>query len=136
MLAYSCLSPLHYRIPEAELEEKLVYLANWVDAHIRDSENLLKKPVLFTEVGAPTTKTGGSNDRYVLLKMIYDKIYKSAENNEAGAGVLIWQLLVEGVEEYSDEFSFVAWKYPSTYKLILEQSSKLLNMSFQGPTNR
>lgn len=106
------------------------YLSRWVDAHIRDSENVLKKPVLFTEVGAPLSiQAGGEYDRDVLFKTVYNKIYESAKKREAGAGALIWQLLVEGVEEYRDQFSFVAWNYPSTYKLILDQSCRLRNMS-------
>lgn len=123
------------RIPEADLEAKVKYLSSWADAHISDSENVLKKPVLFTELGAPLTiRTGGFYDRDILLKTVYDKVYKSAKKREAGAGVLIWQLLVEGVEEYRDQFSLVAWKYPSTYKLILEQSCRLRNVSSEGQT--
>ncbi|GFP96475.1 mannan endo-1 4-beta-mannosidase 6 [Phtheirospermum japonicum] len=126
----------HSWIPEADLEAKVKYLSNWLDTHISDSENVLKKPVLFTELGAPLTiQTGGLYDRDILLKTAYDKIYKSAEKREAGAGVLIWQLLVEGVEEYSDRFSLVASKYPSTYKLILDQSCRLRNMSSEGKTD-
>ncbi|CAI9755094.1 unnamed protein product [Fraxinus pennsylvanica] len=126
----------HSWIPDADLEAKVKYLSNWVDAHIDDSENVLKKPVLFTEVGALlATKTGGLYDSDILLRMVYDKIYKSANKREAGAGVLIWQLLVEGVEEYSDKYSFVAWKYPSTYKLILEQSCRLRNTTSQSIKN-
>lgn len=118
------------RIPEADLEAKVKYLSRWVSAHVSDGENVLKKPVLFTEVGAPlSVEGGGVRDRDVLLKTVYDKIYESAEKREAGAGVLIWQLLVEGVDEYRDKFSFVAWKYPSTYKLISEQSCRLRNTS-------
>ncbi|KAL2483850.1 Mannan endo-beta-1 [Forsythia ovata] len=127
----------HSWIPNADLEAKVKYLSKWVDAHINDSENVLKKPVLFTEVGALlTTRTGGSYDRDVLLRTVYNKIYESAKKREAGAGVLIWQLLVEGVEEYSDKFSFVPWKYPSTYKLILEQSCRLRNTTSQSLKNR
>ncbi|KAL3627398.1 hypothetical protein CASFOL_028761 [Castilleja foliolosa] len=123
----------HSWIPEASLEAKASYLSNWLDTHISDSENVLKKPVLFTEIGAPlTVQEGGLYDRDILLKTAYDKIYRSAGKRGAGAGVLIWQLLVEGVEEYSDRFSLVASKYPSTYKLILEQSCRLRNMSSEG----
>lgn len=112
------------------------YLSEWADAHISDSEQLLKKPVLFTEVGAPlTTKMGGFYGRDILFKTVYDKIYNSARKREAGAGVLIWQLLVEGLKEYRDEYSFIAWKYPSTQKLILNQSCRLRNMSFGGVNN-
>ncbi|XP_073061530.1 mannan endo-1,4-beta-mannosidase 6-like [Primulina eburnea] len=117
----------HSWIPEANLEAELKYLSKWADAHIIDGQMVLKKPVLFTEVG-------GLHDRDVILKTVYDKIYESAKRREAGSGVLVWQLLTEGVEEYSDEFSFIAWKYPSTYKLILEQSCRLKNIP-EGSTN-
>ncbi|XP_042067897.1 mannan endo-1,4-beta-mannosidase 6-like [Salvia splendens] len=120
----------HSWIPEADLEAKVKYLSRWVDAHISDGENVLKKAVLFTEVGAPlSNEIGGVHDRETILKTVYNKIYESAEKREAGAGVLIWQLLVQGVDEYRDKFSFIAWKYPSTYKLILEQSCRLKNVS-------
>ncbi|XP_051135276.1 mannan endo-1,4-beta-mannosidase 6-like [Andrographis paniculata] len=116
----------HSWIPEAKLEAKVKYLSKWADAHISDGENLLKKPVLFTEVGALSTmEKAGLYDRDVLFKTIYDKIYNSARKRGAGGGVLIWQLLVDGVEEYSDEFSFVAGTFPSTRKLILHQSCRL-----------
>ncbi|KAL8032952.1 hypothetical protein ABFX02_13G131100 [Erythranthe guttata] len=127
----------HSWIPQADLEAKVKYLSNWADAHISDSENVLKKPLLFTEIGAPlSVQTDGSYDRDILLKIVYDKVYKSAKKREAGAGVLIWQLLVEGVEEYRDRFSLVASKYPSTYKLILEQSCRLKNMSKKGEMDK
>ncbi|XP_077229810.1 mannan endo-1,4-beta-mannosidase 6-like isoform X2 [Tasmannia lanceolata] len=67
---------------------------------------------------------------------VYDKIYESANKTQAGAGALIWQLLVEGVEQYSDEFSLVAWEHPSTYKLILEQSCRIRHMFEKGEMNR
>jgi mannan endo-1,4-beta-mannosidase len=40
-------------------------------------------------------------DRDVLLKTVYDKIYESAKKRRAGA--FIWQLLVEGVDGYTDK---------------------------------
>ncbi|KAK1268204.1 Mannan endo-1,4-beta-mannosidase 6 [Acorus gramineus] len=39
-------------IPKANLEEKVKYLSKWVDSHLSDGENVLKKPILFTEVGS------------------------------------------------------------------------------------
>lgn len=92
------------RIPEANLEAKVKYLWKWADGHIIDSQNVLKKPVLFTEMGSQftlKTETGGLHDR-CFSEDGYDKIYESATRREAGSGVLIWQLLTEGVEEYSD----------------------------------
>lgn len=127
----------HSWIPLADLEGKIDYLSLWVDAHVRDGEDVLKKPVLFTEVGSPLRmKQQGSYDRDIVLQTVYDKIYASAKKREAGSGALVWQLLVEGLEDYSDQFSFIARDHPSTYKLILEQSCRLQNLSSRGQTSR
>ncbi|KAJ4975160.1 hypothetical protein NE237_000266 [Protea cynaroides] len=124
-------------IPDADLEEKAHFLSKWVDYHISDGESVLKKPVLFMEVGSSIqTNKQGTNDTDLLLKMVYDKVYESAKKGQAGAGALIWQLVVDGVESYSDHFSFIAWEHPSTYELILVQSCRLQSMVEKGETNR
>ncbi|GLT41356.1 hypothetical protein SLA2020_154270 [Shorea laevis] len=123
-------------IPDAALEAKAHYLSEWVDSHVSDGDHVLKKPVLFTEVGSSSHLTQqGLYDRDILLRTMYDKIYDSAKKGKAGAGALIWQLLVEEVNEYSDRFSFVAWDNPSTYKLIRNQSCRLQNISGKGKGN-
>uniref|UniRef100_A0A6N2JZQ7 mannan endo-1,4-beta-mannosidase n=1 Tax=Salix viminalis TaxID=40686 RepID=A0A6N2JZQ7_SALVM len=93
-------------IPHADFEAKTNYLSNWVDSHIIDGDFVLRKPVLFTEVGSIWDEDEkGVHKRDVLLKIVYDKVYESAKKRQAGAGALIWQLLVEDVDEYSDQFS-------------------------------
>ncbi|CAN6448658.1 unnamed protein product [Victoria cruziana] len=109
-------------MPNATLEEKVKYLAQWVDAHVTDGDKVLKKPVLFTEIGSSAP---GSHGLDSFLKIIYDKTYESAKKKLAGAGVLIWQLMVEGMEEYGDRFSLVAWEKPSTFELMVQQSCRL-----------
>lgn len=117
-------------IPHADLEAKTNYLSNWVDSHISDGDFVLRKPVLFTEVGSRWDVDGkGVHERDVLLKLVYDKMYESAKKRQAGAGALIWQLLVEDVGRYSDQFSFIPQDSPSTYKLIKEQSCRLQRIS-------
>ncbi|GAB4826511.1 hypothetical protein Ancab_033407 [Ancistrocladus abbreviatus] len=124
-------------IPNADLATKVEFMSRWVDAHISDGDYLLKKPVLITEVGSPMHgKSQGVYDRDTLLKTVYNKIFESAVKGQAGAGALIWQLLVEGMEEYGDRFSLVAWNHPSTYKLIVEQSCRLRNVLKQNLTNK
>nr|GMD04912.1 mannan endo-1,4-beta-mannosidase 6-like [Ipomoea batatas] len=125
-------------IPGANLTRRIDFLSRWVDSHINDGENVLKKPVLFTEVGFPLgLHPGGSSERDTLLRIVYDRIYESAKNRRAGAGALYWQLLVEGMgKQYGDRFSLVAWQHPSTLKLITEQSFRLQNASsYQRQTN-
>ncbi|KAL5700127.1 mannan endo-1,4-beta-mannosidase [Ranunculus cassubicifolius] len=125
-------------IPNADLDEKASYLSHWVDSHVMDGENILKKPVLFTEIGSSfhNGKQGRPEKRELLLKTVYDKIYDSAKNKKAGAGTLIWQLIVEGMEHYGDEYSLVAWKHPSTYKLITKQSCRLSSLFHKRKSNR
>lgn len=106
-----------------------------MDSHISDGENVLKKPVLFTEFGSSLRMNKKAENISLLLKTVYDRIYESAKKRQAGAGALIWQLLVEGVDEYSDQFSFIAWDHPSVYKLITGQSCRLRRFLFRGKTN-
>ncbi|KAI6670385.1 hypothetical protein NL676_005270 [Syzygium grande] len=108
-----------------------------VDAHIRDGDDMLKKPVLFTEVGSSLHQNQQeSYQRDMFFKMVYDKIYESAKKRQAGAGALIWQLLVDDMQGYADQFSFVAWNHLSTYKSIMEQSCRLRRMFVKEETNR
>ncbi|KAF8030279.1 hypothetical protein BT93_E2659 [Corymbia citriodora subsp. variegata] len=107
----------------------------WI--HIRDGDDILKKPVLFTEVVSSSQQNQqGSYQRDIFLKMVYDKIYESSKKRQAGAGALIWQLLVDDMQGYVDQFSFVAWNHLSTYKLIIEQSCRLRRTFVKEETNR
>ncbi|KAH0711244.1 hypothetical protein KY289_007203 [Solanum tuberosum] len=118
-------------------DARVDFLSHWVDSHISEAEKILKKPVLFTKVGFPSSiQKNGLYDRNIFLKIVYDKIYELAKKRKGGAGALVWQLLVEGMERYGDQFSFIAWKHPSTYKLMVEQSCRLLNISSQGLTHK
>ncbi|XVF26165.1 hypothetical protein REPUB_Repub13aG0275800 [Reevesia pubescens] len=124
-------------IPHTDLEAKNRFLSQWVDSHISDGDHVLKKPVLFTEIGSLVyVNNRGPADKDILLKTMYDKVYESAKKRQAGAGALIWQLLVEEVEEYGDRFSFVAWDNPSTYKLIVKQSCRLQSIFSKSCSNR
>ncbi|MQM21453.1 hypothetical protein Taro_054494 [Colocasia esculenta] len=125
-------------IPNTVLEEKVKYLGNWVDTHVNDSQYILKKPVLFAEIGSYLhVDKQGIHDRDVFLKTVYDKIYESGKKGEAGAGALIWQLMVEGMQErYGDKFSLVAREHPSTYKLIKQQSCRLRHLLTREETNK
>uniref|UniRef100_A0ACD5V8C2 Uncharacterized protein n=1 Tax=Avena sativa TaxID=4498 RepID=A0ACD5V8C2_AVESA len=113
-------------LPNASMKEKTRYLSSWVDSHLNDSENILKKPVLFSEVGyLQHVDPNSTADGDILLRVVYDKIYDSARKLQAGGGALVWQLMVEGTHMYHDNFSLVARDHPLTYKLIKEQSCRL-----------
>ena len=106
-----------------------------MDSHISDGDYVLKKPVLITEFGSSLRMHKKADNINLLLKTVYDRIYKSAKTRQAGAGALIWQLLVEGVDDYADQFSLVAWDHPAIYKLITRQSCRLRRILFNGKRN-
>ncbi|KAH9605362.1 hypothetical protein KSS87_011741 [Heliosperma pusillum] len=112
-------------MPHANDTTKMNFASKWIDSHIKDAENVLKKPVVFTEVGSVSNvESQGVYSKIYLFRIVYDKIYESATKGQAGAGAMIWQLLVEDMDEYGDRFSLVAWNHPSIYKLIVKQSCR------------
>lgn len=117
---------LDCRLIGAELNEKVQFISKWVSSHIEDGDRELRKPVLFTEFGvSDKNKNFDHSHRDLPYKVIYDLVYKSARKNGAGAGALVWQLLVQGMEQYNDEYGFVPEERPSLFKLIKKQSCRL-----------
>ncbi|XP_022738417.1 mannan endo-1,4-beta-mannosidase 2-like isoform X2 [Durio zibethinus] len=107
-------------------EEKQNYVYKWVRSHIEDCDKELKKPVMFTEYGLSNqNKDFQASQREQFYRSILDIIYKSARKKGSGAGALIWQFFVEGMEDYNDDFGLVPWESPSIYKLTVEQSCRL-----------
>ncbi|GAB2285370.1 Mannan endo-1,4-beta-mannosidase 2 [Dionaea muscipula] len=111
-----------------KVEGKLEFVKNWMLTHIEDGDKLLMKPVLFTEFGLSNQNKGTFDLSYrdKLIETVNDVIYESAKRNRSGAGSLIWQFLVGGMEEYNDDFGLVVpWESPSTLGLITRQSCRL-----------
>lgn len=109
---------------------QISFLNNWLDAHIQDAQNVLRKPVYFAEFGISSRKAGYSVDkRNRILQMVYGKIYASARNGGSGAGGLFWQLLAPGMDSYRDGYEIVLNENPSTSNLIAQQSYRLKQFS-------
>ncbi|KAK4398054.1 Mannan endo-1,4-beta-mannosidase 5 [Sesamum angolense] len=118
-----------------DFEYKLKFVYKWMLSHIEDGDKELKKPVMFTEFGLSTENNDFTpTQRERMYKVIYDVIYKSALRNKAGAGALVWQFLVEGMEDFNDDFGIIPWKRPSTYKLFTEQSCRLARVQGALPS--
>lgn len=108
------------------LEDKLEFVRKWVSSHIEDGEKQLKKPVMLTEFGLSSqNKDFDPAQRDRLFKVVYDIIYKSAKKNGSGAGSLLWQLFVEGMDDFHDDFGIIPWRRQSTYDVITGQSCRL-----------
>ncbi|XP_074298343.1 mannan endo-1,4-beta-mannosidase 6-like [Silene latifolia] len=94
------------QMPLSNDTEKMNFVSKWMDSHISDAENILMKPVVFTEVGCRAdVKDQGVYNRKSMFTTVYDKIFESARKGQAGGGAMIWQLLVEDMNEYGDPFS-------------------------------
>lgn len=95
-------------------------------SHIEDGDKVLKKPILFSEYGLSKTNQNFSvPDREKMHKTILDIIYKSARKDRSGAGALVWQFLVGGMGDYSDEYGMVPGESSSTHSLFIKQSCRL-----------
>ncbi|KAL8188622.1 hypothetical protein R6Q57_029783 [Mikania cordata] len=108
------------------LEGKLMFVSKWMRSHIEDGDQVLKKPVMFTEFGLSDQNKGfdpQQRDRF--YKTVFDVIYESAKKKGAGGGSFAWQFFVEGMEEYNDDFGIVPWKRASTYEIITQHTCRL-----------
>lgn len=120
-----------------EFEGKLNFVSKWMLSHIEDGDNEMKKPVMFTEYGLSDLNKGFEpSQRDRLYKTILDTIYKSAKRNGSGGGAFVWQFLIEGMEEFNDDFGMVPWERAATYKLITEQSCRLTKLPGSVQQNR
>ncbi|CAA2986783.1 mannan endo-1,4-beta-mannosidase 2-like [Olea europaea var. sylvestris] len=116
-------------------EYNLRFVSKWMISHIEDGDKDLKKPIMFTEFGLSNEDLDFDPSlRERFYKVILDISYKSAKRNKSGAGTLVWQFLVEGMEEFNDEFGIVPWKRPSTYQLFTEQSCRLARIQGALPS--
>lgn len=107
-------------------DAQLSFLSNWLDAHIQDAQDVLRKPLLITEFGKSLKDPGyNNNQRDALFSMVYSKIYLSARNEGSAAGGLFWQLFAPGMDNYRDGYEVVLGETPSTTNVITAQCKKL-----------
>ncbi|KAJ0971441.1 hypothetical protein J5N97_019400 [Dioscorea zingiberensis] len=114
-------------LDRADLDEQMKYIFKWVKSHIEDGETVLKKPVLLSEFGfSINNKNFDHSHRDTLYKSVFDIMYKSARKQGAGAGALVWQLLVDGMDQYGDDYGIIPKKSSSLFNLMKRQSCRLL----------
>ncbi|XP_020237606.1 mannan endo-1,4-beta-mannosidase 2 [Cajanus cajan] len=109
---------------EQVFEDYMPFVSKWMHSHIEDGDKVLNKPVLFSEFGLSDINFTLS-ERKIMYKTILDISYKSAKKNKAGAGTLVWQLLVGGMQELSDDFGIIPWEKTPIPSLFVEQSCRL-----------
>lgn len=113
-------------LPNSNDQSQLNFLNNWLDTHIQDAQNIIKKPVLLAEFGKSYKDPGYISDqRDQVFSTVYDKVYSSARSGGAAAGALFWQLFAEGMDSFKDGYEIVLSESPSTANMIAQESHKL-----------
>ncbi|ONK68059.1 uncharacterized protein A4U43_C05F6980 [Asparagus officinalis] len=107
-------------------QQQLVFLNTWLDTHVEDSRNILKKPLYLSEFGKSWKDPGyNSSQRDAMFNTVYNKIYVSARTGGATAGGLFWQLLTPGMDSFRDGYEIVLDENSSISRVITVQSRKL-----------
>lgn len=117
------------RLSNASYQEEQSFLNSWIDTHIQDAQNILKKPVLFTEFGKSSKDPCyNTSQRDILFNTMYIKTFSSARRGGAAAGCLFWQLLIDGMDNYRDGYEVILKENTSTANMILQESRKLYQL--------
>ncbi|XP_030498512.1 mannan endo-1,4-beta-mannosidase 7 isoform X1 [Cannabis sativa] len=107
-------------------QNQLSFLNQWLDSHIQDSQNILRKPLLLTEFGKSSKDSGyNTYQRDQLFNTVYNKVYSSAKRGGVAAGAMFWQLLTDGMDSFRDGYEIILSQSSSTANIITQQSHKL-----------
>ncbi|KAL0929034.1 hypothetical protein M5K25_000974 [Dendrobium thyrsiflorum] len=106
--------------------DHLQFTNSWMQSHIDDAENVLGKPMLFTEFGESMKDgnfTVGFRDQFI--NAVYNNILNSLRRGGSAAGSLLWQLFPEGTDYMDDGYAVVLAKSKSTSSIISMQSRRM-----------
>lgn len=116
---------MFHRLPWQSHHVKQKFFNEWVDAHIKDADEILKKPVLFSEFALYDHE-----HRDTLYKSIYEKVHASAVARGAAGGAIAWQLLDEQMAHvWNDGFAVFPAKDFSVMDIMKQQSCRLKALS-------
>ncbi|OMO64151.1 Glycoside hydrolase, family 5 [Corchorus capsularis] len=119
-------------LPSNDVSEtsQLAFAEKWIQAHIQDSNSIVKKPLVIGEFGRSSKYPEYSLEkRNQYFQKIYNDIYNSARTGGSFAGGLFWQLLSPDMENMGDGYQVVLQQNPSTANIIAQQSQKLSSLT-------
>lgn len=113
----------------ASEEAQLAFVDRWIEAHIMDSNSILRKPLVLAEFGKSFKSEGYTlRKRNSYFQRIYNAIYNSARWGGPLAGGLFWQLFSVEMDNWGDGYQVILQQSPSTANLIAQQSRKLSSL--------
>ncbi|KAL0463376.1 UNVERIFIED_CONTAM: putative mannan endo-1,4-beta-mannosidase 9 [Sesamum latifolium] len=107
------------------------FVEKWIQAHINDSKSILKKPLVVSEFGKSSRSSGytvEARDRY--FGLIFNRVYGCARRRGPCGGALFWQVMAEGMENWSDGYEVVLEQSPTTFSSFLPPIDQFLMVSF------
>lgn len=111
-----------------DAQEKFV--ENWIQAHVNDSQLVIKKPIIVSEFGKSSRSSGytvGVRDTY--LGNVFGAVYNCARARGPCGGALFWQVMAVGMENWSDGYEIFMEESPSTVGVIEQQSRRIASLN-------
>ncbi|KAK4421951.1 putative mannan endo-1,4-beta-mannosidase 9 [Sesamum alatum] len=117
-------------VPGSNDEAQDEFIEKWIQAHVDDSESILGKPLVVSEFGKSSRSSGytvDARDRY--FGLIFERVYGCARRQGPCGGALFWQVMAEGMENWSDGYEVVFGESPTTAGVIHHQSRRISSLN-------
>ncbi|KAL0381076.1 UNVERIFIED_CONTAM: Mannan endo-1,4-beta-mannosidase 4 [Sesamum angustifolium] len=117
-------------VPGSNDEAQDAFVEKWIQAHINDSKSILGKPLVVSEFGKSSRSscyTVDARDRY--FGLIFNTVYGCARRRGPCGGALFWQVMAEGMENWSDGYEVVLEQSPTTVGVIDQQSRRISSLN-------
>ncbi|KAK4282647.1 hypothetical protein QN277_014001 [Acacia crassicarpa] len=117
-------------IPGSNESAQSDFVDKWVQAHIKDCNDVLRKPILLSEFGKSSKSEGYSlekRDKY--FQKLYDAVYGSARSGGSCGGGLFWHVMAQGMDGFHDGYEVILQDSSSTINIISQQSRRMSSLN-------
>ncbi|KAL7135432.1 hypothetical protein ABFS83_11G095600 [Erythranthe nasuta] len=117
-------------VPGSNDEVQTEFVHKWIQTHIDDSKSVIGKPIMVTEFGKSSRSSGynvEARDNY--FSDIFDSVYRCARTGGPCGGALFWQVMAQGMGDWSDGYDVVLEQSPSTVGVISQQSREISSLN-------
>ncbi|KAL8038286.1 hypothetical protein ABFX02_11G096400 [Erythranthe guttata] len=117
-------------VPGSNDEVQTEFVHKWIQTHIDDSKSVIGKPIMVTEFGKSSRSSGynvQARDNY--FSNIFNTVYSCARTGGPCGGALFWQVMAQGMGDWSDGYDVVLEQSPSTVGVISQQSREISSLN-------
>jgi mannan endo-1,4-beta-mannosidase len=117
-------------VPGASNDAQVAFMRRWMASHAGDAAAVLRKPLLVAKFGWSARSNGYTvSMRDAYFRMVYDAIYSSASAGGPLAGGLFWQVMVPGMESWTDGYDVVHDRSPSTAAVVSQECARITGLN-------